>query len=46
MDLEEGKLTAARNLLRQVSLDILAKTLEFPLETILQLKEKREPVSK
>ena len=39
---EEGKLDAARNLLGQVSPDILAKTLELPLDTILRLKEEQE----
>ena len=43
---EEGKLDAARNLLGQVSPDILAKTLELPLDTILKLKEKQESSSK
>ena len=43
---EEGKLDAARNLLGQVSPDILAKTLELPLDTILKLKEEQESSSK
>lgn len=43
---EEGKLDAARNLLGQVSPDILAKTLELPLDTILRLKEEQESSSK
>ena len=43
---EEEKLAAARNLLGQVSPDILAKALELPLETILKLKEDQEPVSR
>ena len=43
---EEGKLDAARNLLGQVSPDILAKTLELPLNTILKLKEEQESSSK
>ena len=43
---EEGKLEAARNLLGQVSPDILAKTLELPLDTILKLKEEQESSSK
>ena len=43
---EEGKLDAARNLLGQVSTDILAKTLELPLDTILKLKEEQESSSK
>ena len=43
---EEGKLDAARNLLGQVSPDILAKTLELPLDTILKLKEDPESSSK
>lgn len=43
---EEGKLDAARSLLGQVSPDILAKTLELPLDTILKLKEEQESSSK
>ena len=43
---EEGKLDAARNLLGQVSPDILAKTLELPLDTILKLEKERESSSK
>ena len=43
---EEGKPDAARNLLGQVSPDILAKTLELPLNTILKLKEEQESSSK
>ena len=43
---EEGKPDAARNLLGQVSPDILAKTLELPLDTILKLKEEQESSSK
>ena len=43
---KEGKLDAARNLLGQVSPDILAKTLELPLDTILRLKEEQESSSK
>ena len=43
---EEGKPDAARNLLGQVSPDILAKTLELPLDTILRLKEEQESSSK
>lgn len=43
---EKGKLDAARNLLGQVSPDILAKTLELPLDTILKLKEEQESSSK
>ena len=43
---EEGKLEAARNLLGQVSPDILAKTLELPLETILKLKEEQKSLSR
>ena len=43
---EEEKLAAARNLLGQVSPDILAKALELPLETILKLKKERESSSK
>lgn len=44
--IEEGKPDAARNLLGQVSPDILAKTLELPLDTILKLKEEQESSSK
>ena len=43
---EEEKLAAARNLLGQVSPDILAKALELPLDTILKSKEEQETVSK
>ena len=43
---EDGKLDAARNLLGQVSPDILAKTLELPLDAILKLKEEQESSSK
>ena len=43
---EEGKPDAARNLLGQVSPDILAKTLELPLNTILKLNEEQESSSK
>ena len=39
---EEEKLAAARNLLGQVSPDILAKALELPLDTILKLEKERE----
>ena len=42
---EEGKLTAARNLLGSVSPDVLAKALDLPLETILKLKEEKDPAS-
>ena len=43
---EEEKLAAARNLLGQVSPDILAKALELPLDTILKLEKERESSSK
>lgn len=43
---EEGKLTAARNLLGSVSPDVLAKALDLPLETILKLKEEKDSASK
>ena len=43
---EEGKLDAARNLLRQVSPYILVKALGLPLETILKFKGEQEPVSR
>lgn len=43
---EEGKLTAARNLLGSVSPDVLAKALDLPLETILKLKEEKDSTSK
>ena len=43
---KKEKLAAARNLLGQVSPDILAKALELPLETIIKLKKERESSSK